>query len=279
MTKFVLVKNMTDRVILGNPFLCLLYPFITDNEGITAHPFNQPVKFEFVRSPAPWEIKSLQKASIAKTLSILTTYNQAQNLDSAKTIDCPFSHNRLSSCIHYKYICIPASISFKRKRIFNQPLKILFHSKLSWQEKATMSSPAEKKGKGKVPARDYPQDKRLPVMGQSFEKHEGASSTSHRGATSLQPMYPEMVTYSSGFMAITLEKVRNRTLQFRGGIYTKLPHSTKFSSCSNSWSETWLELLDDVWMFRTFAEGVTGSFFTSSSSFWATTSKAVVSLE
>ena len=82
-----------------------------------------------------------------------------------------------------------------------------------------MSSPAEKKDKGKVPARDYSQDKRLPAMGQSFVKHEGASSTSHRGATSLQPMYPEMVTYSSGFMAITLERVRKRTLQFSGGIY------------------------------------------------------------
>ena len=119
MTKFVLVKNMTDRVILGNPFLCLLYPFITDNKGITAHPFNQPVKCEFMRSPAPWEIKSLQKASIAQTLSTLTAYNQAQNLDSAKATDCPSSHNQLSSCISYKYICIPASISFKRKRIFN----------------------------------------------------------------------------------------------------------------------------------------------------------------
>ena len=41
-------------------------------------------------------------------------------------------------------------------------------------------------------------------------------------------MYPEMVTYSSGFMAITLEKVRKRTLQFSGGIYTQLPPSTKF---------------------------------------------------
>ena len=38
-TTFVLVKNMTDRVILGNPFVCLLYPFITDSEGITTHPF------------------------------------------------------------------------------------------------------------------------------------------------------------------------------------------------------------------------------------------------
>ena len=65
-----------------------------------------------------------------------------------------------------------------------------------------MSSPAEKKGKGKVPARDYPHDKRLPAMGQSFEKHEGASSTSHRGAASLQSMYPEMDTYFSRFTAI-----------------------------------------------------------------------------
>ena len=130
-----------------------------------------------MRSLASWEIKTLQKASIAKTLSTLTIHKQAQNLVvSARTIDCPFSHNQLSSCIN-KYICIPASISFKRKRIFNQPLKILFHSKLSWQGKTIMSSPAEKKNKGKVPARDYPQDKRLPAMGQSFEKHEGASST------------------------------------------------------------------------------------------------------
>ena len=75
-----------------------------------------------------------------------------------------------------------------------------------------MSSPAEKKGKGKAPARDYPQDKRLPAMGQSFEKHEGVSSTSHRGATSLQTMYLEMVTYSSSLMAIN----KNLTSQLFG---------------------------------------------------------------
>ena len=131
MTKFVLVKNMTDRVILGNPFLCLLYPFTTDNEGITAHPFGQSVKFEFIRSPELWEVSSLQKASISKTLSTLTTYKQAQNLVSARAIDYPFSHNQLSSCIH-KNICIPTSISFKRKKIFNSHLKILFYPKLSW---------------------------------------------------------------------------------------------------------------------------------------------------
>ena len=55
---FVLVKNMTDRVILGNPFMCLFYPFIIDSEGITTHPFDQPVKFKILRSPEPREISS-----------------------------------------------------------------------------------------------------------------------------------------------------------------------------------------------------------------------------
>jgi len=33
-TTFVLVKNMTDKVILGLPFITLLYPFTTDQEGL-----------------------------------------------------------------------------------------------------------------------------------------------------------------------------------------------------------------------------------------------------
>ena len=61
-TTFVLVRNITDRVILGNPFMCLLYPFITDSEGITTHPFGQPIKFKFLRNPEPKEIDPFQDA-------------------------------------------------------------------------------------------------------------------------------------------------------------------------------------------------------------------------
>ena len=70
-TTFVLVKNMIDRVILRNPFRCLLYPFTTDSEGITTHPFGQPVKFKFIRSPKPREISSLQDVSISRTLNLI----------------------------------------------------------------------------------------------------------------------------------------------------------------------------------------------------------------
>ena len=75
-TTFVLIKNMTDRVILGNPFMCLLYLFITDSEGTTTHPFGQPVKFKFLMSPKPREISSLQEVSVSKTLNLISAKTQ-----------------------------------------------------------------------------------------------------------------------------------------------------------------------------------------------------------
>ena len=47
-TSFVLVKNLNDKVILGLPVTHLLYPFTTEEDGITIAPFGQPVKFNFL---------------------------------------------------------------------------------------------------------------------------------------------------------------------------------------------------------------------------------------
>ena len=82
----------------------------------------------------------------------------------------------------------------------------------------TGMSSSNSKNKGKAPIQGFP-----------HKMHEGASSGKEpRKATSLQTMYPETVTYSSGSMAITLEKVRKKALQFSGGIYTELLPTTKF---------------------------------------------------
>ena len=75
-TTNVLVKNMTDRVILGNPFMCLLYPFTTDSEGITTHPFDQPIKFKFLRKPEPREISTFQDIFASKTLNLIKAKTQ-----------------------------------------------------------------------------------------------------------------------------------------------------------------------------------------------------------
>jgi hypothetical protein len=50
-TTFVLVKNMTDKVILGLPFITLLYPFTTDQDGLITYPMDENVKFKFLASP------------------------------------------------------------------------------------------------------------------------------------------------------------------------------------------------------------------------------------
>ena len=42
-----LVKNMTDKVILGIPFINSLYHFLTEHDGIATDPFGQKVKFKF----------------------------------------------------------------------------------------------------------------------------------------------------------------------------------------------------------------------------------------
>jgi hypothetical protein len=44
---YVLVKNMTDKVILGIPFVFILYPFTTEEDGVSTVTMGIPVKFHF----------------------------------------------------------------------------------------------------------------------------------------------------------------------------------------------------------------------------------------
>ena len=48
---------------------------------------------------------------------------------------------------------------------------------------------------------------------------------SSRRATSLQGLIPATVTYSNGTLAITLQEVLKRTLQYCNGVYPYLPPS------------------------------------------------------
>ena len=168
-TTFVLFKNMTDRVILGNPFMCLLYPFFTDSEGITTHPFGQSVKFKFLRSPKPRDISSLQEVSVSKTLNLInakissSTFllgpNQAENLDqSVPSISFNDSLNinqfhKLSSYpiahIQHKSICSMTSHDIN-KNVFKDN-----HYVNPWQ-KWNMSSSSSRRNKEKAPIQGFP---------------------------------------------------------------------------------------------------------------------------
>ena len=44
---FVLVKDMTNKVIMGIPFIAMLYPFIAELDGVSTVKLGVPVKFHF----------------------------------------------------------------------------------------------------------------------------------------------------------------------------------------------------------------------------------------
>ena len=73
-TTFVLVKNLTDKVILGNPFLCSLYPFTVDNKVINTQPFGQTVRFRFTSEPIPRNISTIQADTVSDLISAKTAH-------------------------------------------------------------------------------------------------------------------------------------------------------------------------------------------------------------
>ena len=91
-----------------------------------------------------------------------------------------------------------------------------------------MTFSAKRRNKGKAPAQDYSQDKKIPA-GQPFVMHEGTSSgVKPSRSTSFQEFVPVEVTYSSGNMVVVLQEVLSRNSQFHNRIYSALPDSIKF---------------------------------------------------
>ena len=72
-TTFVLVKNITNitnKVILGNPFITLLYPIREISEkGLTTQILDQEVTFPFVMPPMTQDINLLKEISFSKELN------------------------------------------------------------------------------------------------------------------------------------------------------------------------------------------------------------------
>ena len=101
-----------------------------------------------------------------------------------------------------------------------------------WQENkispTSVWKMASSRNKGKAPMQGYSRKERLPTRGQSFKMHEGASFGSEpRKATSLQDFALAKITYSNGTLAITLQEVLKRNLQYSNGVYSDLPPSIK----------------------------------------------------
>ena len=67
-TVFVLIKDLSSKIILGNPFMALLYPFLTTEEGIKPNVLGKDILFKFILPPILKEIYSLNTIPIIKEI-------------------------------------------------------------------------------------------------------------------------------------------------------------------------------------------------------------------
>ena len=69
--QFILVKNLTQEVILGTPFFTQIYPFKVTEIGITTKVVGTKLSFEFLSPMKTKEILNLQQNSIQKTINLI----------------------------------------------------------------------------------------------------------------------------------------------------------------------------------------------------------------
>ena len=62
---------MTGKEILGLSFIYLLYPFTTNNRGVTTKPFGQQVTFKFLTKPETIELKRFKECFISQSINII----------------------------------------------------------------------------------------------------------------------------------------------------------------------------------------------------------------
>ncbi|GAB2265362.1 hypothetical protein Dimus_037813 [Dionaea muscipula] len=90
-TSFILVKGLSQMIILGTPFLTTIYPFTVDNTGIHTVIFNNSISFPFLTVPTKRQINLLKELTISKQINIIESKQQQkvylQELISLKRIE------------------------------------------------------------------------------------------------------------------------------------------------------------------------------------------------
>ena len=84
-TVFVLIKDLSTIIILGNPFMALLYPFLTTDEGIKTNVLGKDILFKFILPPIPKEIYSLNNISIIRDIDKERIDRKNRHLESLKS--------------------------------------------------------------------------------------------------------------------------------------------------------------------------------------------------
>ena len=81
---FVLIKDLYFKVILENPFMALLYPFLVTGEGIKTSVLGKDIFFRFILPHVLKEHHSSKKVTILKDINKKGIYRIERSLSSLK---------------------------------------------------------------------------------------------------------------------------------------------------------------------------------------------------
>ena len=155
----VLVKNLTDKVILDLPFINALYPFLVEHDGITTDPFGQKVKFKFA-SKTEIDIDNLSYEKDSPMNALI----QELMMSSCQHFTNGFEGNIHSvSTINHPNIIYVSSQESENVLWISTTNKWNYTNTHTTSKWIIMTSSAERRNKGKAPAQDYSQDKRIPA--------------------------------------------------------------------------------------------------------------------
>ena len=111
-TPFVLIQNIFDPVILGLPFIALIYPFKVHHNKITTKVLGQKVTFEFCTETDLKQLRHLQKDSISRFLKTIT--NKSQHINFLKE---EINHRRIEEQLTNKSLL--ETINIFQKKLVN----------------------------------------------------------------------------------------------------------------------------------------------------------------
>ena len=84
-TVFILIKDFSTKIILGNPFMALLYHFLMTDEGIKTNVLRKDILFKFILPPIPKEIYSLNNISVIRDIDKERIDRKNRHLESLKS--------------------------------------------------------------------------------------------------------------------------------------------------------------------------------------------------
>ena len=96
---FILIKNLSQHIILGTPFLSLIEPFMVTSKGILTKFQERDIIFEFITTPQIKEVNEMKEHLIFKEKHINYLQQDVQVLNISSQLNSPKIKNNINNNI------------------------------------------------------------------------------------------------------------------------------------------------------------------------------------